>query len=152
MILSGPAPSRADWPLTRWPCLINKFSGERLRTRSRRVSPGTRPARRRDPGPAPRSWPLGEPREARAGGSAGARVPGARRSRPRSQPARNPCSRAGQSCGWSGGPALHGPSCCYDFFATRCQSGGLRLRQACRGRRWSSPQRCCGHGEHHGHR
>lgn len=90
MVLSGPAPSRSDWPLPRWPCLINKFSGERRRTRSRRVRLGTRPERRRDPGPARSSWPSGEA----AGGSrarAGrARNPGARRSRSRSQPARNP--------------------------------------------------------------
>lgn len=75
MVLSGPAPSRADWSLPRWPCLINKFSGERRRTRSRRVRPGNRPARRSDPGPARPSRPLGEPREALAGGSTG---PGSR--------------------------------------------------------------------------
>jgi hypothetical protein len=110
---SGPAPSRADWPPSRRPRLINKFSGEPGPDPEPASAPGNSACAAVAAGARP-----SEPELAFWGAAGGARgrtrptrALGAPRGRRRSQPSRSPCPAAGLCCGWRRGPALHGPGC-----------------------------------------
>lgn len=109
---AGPAPSRADWLLPRWPRLINKFSGEpRPDPEPASVAGNSACAAAPADNQAPSAGAglLGRGERRAREGQPGLGAGRSQRSAG-SQPAQSPCPAAGPCCGWRGARLCMAPA------------------------------------------